>query len=122
VKACLPDPLSLASGYTGKTCIGCLIKGVKSKRTKELFIFNVCDHEECYNEVESQAISYTAGVPPVAAALLIANGAWDVGKMVNGRNSIRIRSLKILKGSDCRWRPRRPQAGWKSGSPDVRSC
>jgi saccharopine dehydrogenase-like NADP-dependent oxidoreductase len=83
VKACLPDPMSLASGYTGKTCIGCLIKGAKSKRSKELFIFNVCDHEDCYSEVESQAISYTAGVPPVAAALLIADGAWDIGRMVN---------------------------------------
>ena len=52
-------------------------------REKELFIYNLCDHEECYKEVESQAISYTAGVPPVAAAILIAKGEWDVKKMVN---------------------------------------
>jgi saccharopine dehydrogenase-like NADP-dependent oxidoreductase len=83
VKACLPDPSSLAPGYTGKTCIGNLVKGKKDSKDKEIFIYNICDHEKCYNEVESQAISYTAGVPPVAAAILIANGKWDVKEMVN---------------------------------------
>jgi saccharopine dehydrogenase-like NADP-dependent oxidoreductase len=83
VKACLPDPSSLASGYTGKTCIGNLIKGEKDGKEKAIFIYNICDHQECYKEVESQAISYTAGVPPVAAAILIASGTWDVKKMVN---------------------------------------
>ena len=53
------------------------------RKDKEIFIYNICDHEKCYNEVESQAISYTAGVPPVAAAILIANGKWDVKEMVN---------------------------------------
>ncbi|HLU19871.1 MAG TPA: saccharopine dehydrogenase family protein [Pusillimonas sp.] len=83
VKAVLPDPASLAPGYTGKTCIGDLIKGEKDGQPQEVLIYNVCDHEEAYKEVGSQAISYTAGVPPVAAALLIANGTWDVGGMVN---------------------------------------
>jgi len=83
VKACLPDPKSLAPNYTGKTCIGCLIKGKKGETEKEVFIYNVCDHKDCYNEVESQAISYTAGVPPVVAAILIAKGDWDVKTMVN---------------------------------------
>lgn len=83
VKACLPDPTSLAPGYKGKTCIGTLVKGKQDGESKEIFIYNTCDHEKCYNEVESQAISYTAGVPPVAAAILIANGKWDIKKMVN---------------------------------------
>jgi saccharopine dehydrogenase-like NADP-dependent oxidoreductase len=83
VKACLPDPKTLAPDYTGKTCIGDLVVGVKNGHKKEIFIYNVCDHKACYEEVESQAISYTAGVPVVAAAILIANGNWDVKKMVN---------------------------------------
>ncbi|MGA2090232.1 MAG: saccharopine dehydrogenase family protein [Endomicrobiales bacterium] len=83
VKACLPDPKSLAPNYTGKTCIGCLIKGKKDDAEQEVFIYNVSDHKECYNEVESQAISYTAGVPAVAAAILVAKGSWDVKTMVN---------------------------------------
>lgn len=83
VKACLPDPLSLAPNYTGKTCIGNLIKGEKNGQYKEIFIYNSCDHAECYKEVESQAICYTAGAPPVAAALLVARGTWDTKTMVN---------------------------------------
>ncbi|UTA49067.1 saccharopine dehydrogenase family protein [Simiduia sp. 21SJ11W-1] len=83
VKAVLPDPASLAPAYQGKTCIGDWIRGTQNGAPKELFIYNICDHEDNYREVESQAISYTAGVPAVAAALLIAEGSWDVGKMVN---------------------------------------
>jgi len=83
IKAILPDPLSLAPDYTGKTCIGNFVKGTKGGKKREVFIYNTCDHAQCYKEVESQAICYTAGVPPVATAILIANGAWDTKAMVN---------------------------------------
>ncbi len=83
VKAVLPDPGSLAPDYTGKTCIGDLVKGVKDGKEREVFIYNVADHRQAYEEVGSQGISYTAGVPAVAAALLIASGEWDVKKMAN---------------------------------------
>jgi len=83
VKAVLPDPSSLAPDYTGKTCIGDLVKGAKNGQPREVFIYNVADHEEAYAETGAQGISYTAGVPPVAAALLIANGEWDVKTMAN---------------------------------------
>jgi saccharopine dehydrogenase-like NADP-dependent oxidoreductase len=83
VKAVLPDPSSLAPDYTGKTCIGDLVKGLKDGKEVEVFIYNVADHKEAYTEVGSQGISYTAGVPPVAAAMLIADGTWDTGTMVN---------------------------------------
>lgn len=83
VKAVLPDPSSLAPDYTGKTCIGDLVKGKKDGKDKEVFIYNVADHAEAYAEVGSQGISYTAGVPPVAAAILIATGEWDVKRMAN---------------------------------------
>ncbi|MDR5652389.1 saccharopine dehydrogenase family protein [Ruixingdingia sedimenti] len=83
VKAVLPDPASLAPGYTGKTCIADLVKGEKDGKPAEVLIYNVADHKEAYEEVGSQGISYTAGVPPVAAAILVAQGTWDVGTMVN---------------------------------------
>lgn len=83
VKAVLPDPASLAPGYTGKTCIGDVVRGVKDGNEVEVFVYNVADHEDAYAEVGSQGISYTAGVPPVAAARLIARGDWDTGTMVN---------------------------------------
>ena len=83
VKAVLPDPASLAPDYEGKTCIGDLVKGSRDGKAGEVFIYNVADHKEAYEEVGSQGISYTAGVPPVAAAVLIARGAWDAKRMVN---------------------------------------
>jgi saccharopine dehydrogenase-like NADP-dependent oxidoreductase len=83
VKAVLPDPASLAPKYKGKTCIGDVVKGTKNGQEVEVFIYNVADHADAYQEVGSQGISYTAGVPPVAAAILIANGTWDIGHMVN---------------------------------------
>ncbi len=83
VKACLPDPSSLAPEYEGKTCIGDFVKGIKDGKERTVFIYNVADHKEAFNEVGSQGISYTAGVPPVAAAMLVATGEWDVKKMAN---------------------------------------
>jgi saccharopine dehydrogenase-like NADP-dependent oxidoreductase len=83
VKAVLPDPASLAPDYTGKTCIGTFVKGTKDGKPAEVLVYNIADHREAFLEVGSQGISYTAGVPPVAAAMLIADGTWDTGTMVN---------------------------------------
>jgi saccharopine dehydrogenase-like NADP-dependent oxidoreductase len=77
LKAVLPDPQSLAANYRGQTCIGCLIKGRENGAPTQAFIYNVCSHEASFAEMGSQAISYTAGVPAVAAAMLVARGVWD---------------------------------------------
>lgn len=76
LKSLLPDPASLAQNYTGKTCIGCLISGKKDGRQTEIFIYNVSDHRKCYQEVGSQAISYTTGVPALLGAKLLLTQAW----------------------------------------------
>jgi saccharopine dehydrogenase-like NADP-dependent oxidoreductase len=83
VKAVLPDPSSLAPNYTGKTCIGDFVTGTKDGAPVSVFVYNVADHKEAYQEVGSQGISYTAGVPPVAVAMLVADGTYDLGKMLN---------------------------------------
>jgi len=76
LKALLPDPASLAAGYTGKTSIGCLIEGVKDGQTKRHLVYNICDHAETYKEVRAQAVSYTTGVPAVTGAVMMVTGAW----------------------------------------------
>ena len=76
LKVLLPDPASLGPLTKGRTCIGCLIKGVKDGQEKKYYVYNLCDHEECYREVRSQAISYTTGVPAMIGALLMLTGAW----------------------------------------------
>jgi len=76
LKTLLPDPASLGPLTKGKTCIGCLATGVKDGKTRRLFIYNICDHEACYAEVKSQAISYTTGVPAMIGAKMILEGKW----------------------------------------------
>ena len=76
LKAVLPEPSSLGENYTGKTNIGCLIRGVKNGRPRSYYIFNVCDHAACYREVKAQAVSYTTGVPAMIGAKLMLTGAW----------------------------------------------
>jgi len=72
----LPDPASLGPRTKGKTCIGCLVRGVKDGRQRAAFLYNICDHEACYREVKSQAISYTTGVPAMIGAKQILEGQW----------------------------------------------
>ncbi len=76
LKALLPDPASLGERTNGKTNIGCIFTGVKDGKEKKYYIYNVCDHQESYKEVGSQAISYTTGVPAMCGALMILKGLW----------------------------------------------
>ena len=76
LKALLPDPASLGPLTKGRTCIGCLIKGIKDRKEREYFIYNICDHEAAYKEVQSQAISYTTGVPAMIGAKMMLTGKW----------------------------------------------
>ena len=77
LKALLPDPASLGPRTVGKTNIGCIFTGKKDGKEKKAYIYNVCDHQECYKEVGSQAISYTTGVPAMIGAMLVMNGKWN---------------------------------------------
>lgn len=76
LKAVLPDPASLGPRTVGKTNIGCIFKGIKDGKEKTYYLYNICDHQECYREVGSQAISYTTGVPAMIGAMLVMNGTW----------------------------------------------
>jgi saccharopine dehydrogenase (NAD+, L-lysine-forming) len=76
LKALLPDPASLGPLTRGRTCIGCVIRGTKDGRPRTYYVYNICDHEACYKEVQSQAVSYTTGVPAMIGAKLMLTGAW----------------------------------------------
>lgn len=77
LKALLPDPATLGPRTVGKTNIGCIFKGVKDGKSVSYYVYNICDHQECYKEVGSQAISYTTGVPAMIGAMLLMQGAWN---------------------------------------------
>lgn len=76
LKALLPDPASLGPRTKGRTCIGCIVRGIKDGKEKTVYIYNTCDHETCYAEVQSQAISYTTGVPAMIGAKMMLEGKW----------------------------------------------
>ncbi len=76
LKEVLPDPKSLGKNTKGKTCIGTIISGLKNNEIKTIYCYNICDHKKCFEEVESQAVSYTTGVPAMIGSLLILNKTW----------------------------------------------
>ena len=77
LKAVLPDPATLGPRTVGKTNIGCIFRGKKDGKEKNYYLYNICDHQECYREVGSQAVSYTTGVPAMIGAMLLMNGTWN---------------------------------------------
>lgn len=77
LKALLPDPASLGPRTKGKTNIGCIFTGKKDGKDKTWYMYNVCDHQECYREVGSQGVSYTTGVPAMCGALMMLTGKWQ---------------------------------------------
>ncbi len=76
LKSVLPEPGSLGPLTKGRTCIGCVMKGVKDGKERKAYIYNICSHEEAYREVGSQAISYTTGVPAMIGAMMMLTGKW----------------------------------------------
>lgn len=77
LKAVLPDPASLGPRTVGKTNIGCIFQGKKDGKEKTYYLYNVCDHQKCYKELGSQAISYTTGVPAMIGTMLVLKGLWN---------------------------------------------
>lgn len=77
LKAVLPDPASLGPRTVGKTNIGCIFRGKKDGQEKAYYVYNMCDHQECYKEVGAQAVSYTTGVPAMIGAMMLMTGKWN---------------------------------------------
>jgi saccharopine dehydrogenase (NAD+, L-lysine-forming) len=76
LKTLLPDPASLGPRTVGMTNIGCLIEGIKDGKPKKVYIYNTCDHQECYRETGAQAVSYTTGVPAMIGAKMMLENKW----------------------------------------------
>lgn len=103
LKAVLPNPGSLAEGYTGMTCIGTYITGIKDGKKKTIFIYNNCDHAACFEEVGAQAVSYTTGVPAMIGAALMLNGTWRKPGVVNMEEMDPDPFMKMLNEHGLPW-------------------
>ena len=102
LKTLLPDPASLAPRTKGQTHIGCYIKGVKDGKERTIYIYNICDHEACYKEVNAQGVSYTTGVPAMIGAKLICEGKWgnNQAKFLNNVNNADMPQGAEFQGID----------------------
>jgi saccharopine dehydrogenase (NAD+, L-lysine-forming) len=83
LKAVLPDPGDLGKTTSGKTCIGNIVTGQQDGVARTVYLYNICDHEACFAEVGSQAVSYTTGVPAMIGAALMLDGTWMQPGVVN---------------------------------------
>ncbi len=99
LKTLLPDPASLASRTKGQTHIGCYMKGVKDGKERTIYIYNICNHEVCYKEVNAQGVSYTTGVPAMIGAKLICEDKWGLNapKGHSACTAISAESAKIAQ-------------------------
>jgi saccharopine dehydrogenase (NAD+, L-lysine-forming) len=76
LKSVLPNPGDLGKTTKGRTCIGCVVDGVKDGVQKFYYVYNICDHEQCFEETNSQGVSYTTGVPAMIGAKMMLTGKW----------------------------------------------
>lgn len=104
LKAVLPDPASLGPRTKGKTNIGCIYRGKKDGKEVNYYVYNVCDHEECYREVGSQAVSYTTGVPAMIGAMLVVQGLWQKPGVFNVEEMDPDPFMEALNGWGLPWK------------------
>ncbi len=83
LKTLLPDPSTLGARTKGKTNIGIVAHGIKNGEPRTIYIYNVCDHQEAFRETNSQAVSYTTGVPAMIGAKMILEGKWKGSGVFN---------------------------------------
>tara|TARA_B100000700_G_scaffold162561_1_gene179917 strand:- start:163 stop:1341 length:1179 start_codon:yes stop_codon:yes gene_type:complete len=103
LKEVLPSPASLGQSYQGKTCIGCIIKGRQNGRDKQIVIYNICDHQNAFQELNAQAVSYTTGVPAMVGAKQVLTGAWMQHGTVNIEQLDPMPFLKDLANHGLPW-------------------
>jgi len=111
LKALLPDPASLGPVTKGKTCIGCLARGVKDGRPHAAYIYNICHHEQCCREVGGQAVSYTTGVPAMVGAAMMLTGKWRGKGVFNMEQFPPEPFLDLLASSGLPWKVVEPDEG-----------
>ena len=75
--ALLPDPATLGSKMTGKTCAGIQIKGLdKDGNPRAVYLYNVVDNAFTMNEYGDQAVVWQTAINPLIALELIERGDW----------------------------------------------
>ena len=110
LRTLLPDPATLGPRTVGKTCIGCIVRGIKDGKEKIRYVYNICDHQDCFKEVQSQAISYTTGVPAMIGAKMMLQGKWKQDGVWNMEQLDPDPFMDALKEHGLPWQVIEPEA------------
>ena len=76
VAACLPDPAHLGEQMHGKTSAGTWVKGIKDGKSKQVYIYQVADNEECMKNFGCQAVVAQTAFNAVIGWELLKDGIW----------------------------------------------
>lgn len=77
VAALLPDPAKLGDLMFGKTCAGTWVKGrTADGKAKEVYLYQVCDNEECMKTWGVQAVVAQTAFNVVLGMELLHKGIW----------------------------------------------
>lgn len=78
VAAALPDPATIGSRMTGKTCAGVWVTGTGlDGEPREVYLYHVADNEWTMREYGCQCVVWQTALNPVIALELLASGVWS---------------------------------------------
>jgi len=76
VAACLPDPAHLGDRMFGKTSAGTWVKGTKNGQSKQVYLYQVADNEECMKTWGCQSVVAQTAFNAVIGWDLLNSGTW----------------------------------------------
>ena len=74
--AAAPDPMEIGRRYVGKTAAGTWIRGKKDGLTREVYLYQVADSQECVEKYDQQVVQAQTAFTPVILWELMAAGKW----------------------------------------------
>ena len=76
IAAAAPDPIEIGRRYVGQTAAGTWIKGKKGGLTREVYLYQVADNQECVAKYGQQVVQAQTAFTPVVLWELMAAGKW----------------------------------------------
>jgi saccharopine dehydrogenase-like NADP-dependent oxidoreductase len=75
--ATTPNPVEVGMKYVGKTAAGTWAKGTKDGLTREIYLYQIADNEECIERLGCQSVVAQTAFTPVMLMELMAAGKWN---------------------------------------------
>jgi saccharopine dehydrogenase-like NADP-dependent oxidoreductase len=72
--AAAPDPNEIGKQYVGKTAAGTWVRGIKDGMTREVYLYQVADNQECVEKYDNQVVQAQTAFTPVVTLELLAAG------------------------------------------------